>query len=473
MDSRRFVPMSPAGWVLVAALALFAALPLSAGESVLVVVDPRSDIATRIVVERGRDARAVITARGGATAPMARAGIELPWLVAGPITLGGTLAEIARPASGGARSPRWYAPASIDLDASLKPGSRAGIGVRAVPGTHAALWLADDTLLAATALRARAGAVFADGVVLASRPLLLDAPGLAGLARRAVDPPVGEEATEASWFAAGLRPRRIVHAIARAGALLDRGSASAALYGSLPNARLPGVGIRLAARGEPARWLRVDAVAALASPDLREPSGDRAHPPARWEAASTIGRDSALSLGVGRTYAAANAAYAGVALAPGRLAPARTDCEARVSVRPRAGGAAPGEGERALVELRSAAVGVLVRAEPDAAVAWRADARASLALRERAVEVEPSLRLDVVEGIRIRLRALLRRRDGLGAGMREVALVGRAAYEIGPPWASGDGEAEGGDAGVAPGEFTASVELRLGLEREGEATGPG
>ncbi|MFW6292241.1 MAG: hypothetical protein ACOC7V_07905, partial [Spirochaetota bacterium] len=109
----------------------------------------------------------------------------------------------------------------------------------------------------------------------------------------------------------------------------------------------------------------------------------------------------------------------------------------------------------------------------DAAVAWRADARASLALRERAVEVEPSLRLDVVEGIRIRLRALLRRRDGLGAGMREVALVGRVAYEIGPPWASGDGEAEGGDAGVAPGEFTASVELRLGLEREGEATGPG
>ena len=471
MDSRRFIRVSPAGRMLVAVLALFAALPLSAGESVLLVVDPMSGIATRIVVERGGAARAVITARGGSTAPMARAGIELPWLVAGPITLGGALAEIARPSSGGATSPRWYAPASVDLDASLEPGSRAGIGVLAAPGTGAALWLADDTLLAALALRARGGAVFADGVVLASRPLLLDAPGLAGLARRAVGPPVGEDPTEASWFDSGLRPRRIVLAIARAGVLLDRASASVSLYGSLPDATLPGVGVRLAARGEPARWLRVETVAALASPDLLDPSGDLAQPPARWEAASTIGRRSTLSLGVGRAYAAEDAAYAGVALAPGRLAPARTDYEARVSVRPRAGGVSPGEeGARAgaLAELRSAAAGVLVRAEPGAAVAWRADARAALALRGRAVEVEPSLRLDDVEGIRIRVRSLVR--------MREVALVGHIAYEIGPPWASGGVDVEAGDPGGRAGELTGGVELRLGLareDREGEATAPG
>lgn len=466
MDSRRFVRVSPSGRMLVAALALFSALPLSAGESVLLVVDPRSGVAIRVVVERGAAARAVITARGGSTAPMARAGVELPWVVAGPITLGGALAEIARPSSGGATSPRWYAPASTGLDASLKPGSRVGIGVRAAPGTGAALWLADDTLLAALALRARAGAVFADGVVLASRPLLLDAPGLAGLARRAAGPPVDEEPTEASWFDSGLRPRRIVLAIARAGVLLDRASASAALYGSLPDATLPGVGVRLAARGEPARWLRVETVAALASPDLLDPSGDRAQPPARWEAVSKLGGRSALSLGVGRTYTAADAAYAGVALAPGRLAPARTDYEARVSVRPRARAVAPGEEERALVELRSAAAGVLVRVEPDAAVAWCADARASLALRERAVEVEPSLRLDEVEGIRIRVRSLVRR--------REVALVWRVAYEIGPPWGSGGVEAEGGAPGEVPGALTGGVELRLELEdREGEATDPG
>lgn len=450
-------------------------------ESALFVVDPASTAAARITLRGGRSARAVITARGGPGDPTARAGLELRRLAAGPLTLGGAFAEVARPASGGATSPRWYAPAAADLNASLVPGSRAGVSLRAgpaagrtpvsavVPAAAAAAWLADDTLSAAVALRVGLRALFADAAVAASRALVVEAPGLAGLVRRASAPPHEEDALETSWFPGTAAGGRILHGLVRAGADADRLAASASVLASLPAATLPGVGVRLAARGEPAPWLRVDAVGSLASPDLRDPSGGRVDPPGRWEARVSVGTGPAVTLGVGRAYAASEAAYAGVALAPGRLATARTDWEARISARPRGGG---GEDGRVFAELRSVSAGGAVRVEGDDPPSWKADARAMVALAARAVVVEPSVRLDQSEGAAFRVRAELRRRERLPAGVREAAVVVRLAYEAGAPWAPR--EDEGGEERES---LAGGVEMRLMLDvddaRDAAATDPG
>lgn len=450
------------------------AWPLGAAESALIVVDPASSVATRVIVRNDRSERAVLTARGGPNAPSARLGVDLSWLVAGPVTLAGAFAELARPASGGPTSPRWYAPASVALDASLVPGARAGVFVRATPTAGAAAWLADDTLTATAAIRLRARALFADAAAAVSRPFALEAPGIAGLAHRAAGSPAEEDPLDGGWFDGPPRSRRVLHVIARAGAVARYAAGSAAAVASVPNEAQPGLGVRLAARAEPARWLRVSALASLASPDLLDFSGDRVGPPARWQAEATVGRRLALALGVERAYSAPEATYAAVALMPQRLSTARTDCTVRVSLRPGRARVA-GEGEQTrdepLVRVRSASVGGLVRAEPDAPLGWRADIRTALALAAGTVEVEPSLRLDAADGARFRVRTVLRRREGLCAGVREVAVVGRLAYEIGAPWVSADDEAGRGEGGL-----TGGLELRMELAsekaREEETTDP-
>ncbi|MFW5742661.1 MAG: hypothetical protein ACOC2D_05230 [Spirochaetota bacterium] len=440
------------------------ARPLSAAESALIVVDPVSSVAARVVVQSDRSERVVLTTRGGPNAPSARLGVDLSRLVAGPVTLDGAFAELARPASGGPTSPRWCAPASVALDASLVPGTRAGVYARATPTAGAAAWLADDTLTAAAAVRLEARALFADGVAAVSRPLEVEAPGIAGLVRRAFGSQADDDPLDTAWFEGPPRPHRVLHVVARAGGVARCAAGSAAVVASLPNATHPGLGVRLAARAEPARWLRVSVLASLASPDLLDASGDPVGPPARWRAEATVGRRLALALGAGRAYSAPQAAYAAVALMPERLTTGRTDCSARLSLRPGRGWMA-GEGETArdepLVRFRSASIGGLVRTEPGAPLGWRADTRTALELAAGAVEVEPSLRLDAVEGLRLRLRAVVAGGQAIGPATGAVALVGHVAYEIPAGLAS-----SGDDAEPGTGELAGGLELRLELERE-------
>jgi hypothetical protein len=388
---------------------------LAQDESLLVVVDPGVRTAARLALRPVPEVRFVVTAVAGPTAPAARAGVELRRIVAGPVALHGALAELTSPTGAGPTSDRWGAPSRLALDGGLTPGSRAGIGLVVHRSTGVYAWHAGNTASVAGSLRlapAVPSRPFADLLVSGSWPLVTDRVGFPGIVVSVREGDDRDDPLQASWFADGVEPTRSAHVLARAGFDAGRAAASAALLASLPDALMPGVGVRASVRVLAFRRLEVSALAALSSPDARGIDGRRLDPPARLSGA-TRARFGALSLTatVERTFISAEAAYASVGLAPERLVVADTGYRLRLAWsgrdadRPAAAVTGVALGRRPL-SLRTLSLDGTLTSAPAEPLDWRLTAGAGLRLFDGIVDLEPSARLDASDELRVRVRVV-------------------------------------------------------------------